>query len=44
MVKPARRQKIEDEVEAEIHEAFTFAEESPFPLPEELLTDVYQGA
>jgi TPP-dependent pyruvate/acetoin dehydrogenase alpha subunit len=44
MLKPAQRRKIEQEVDAEINEAFAFAEESPFPEPHELLTDVYQGA
>jgi TPP-dependent pyruvate/acetoin dehydrogenase alpha subunit len=44
MVSPATRLAIEKEVTVEIEEAFAFAEESPFPLAEELLTDVYQGA
>ena len=34
------RQKIESEVEAEINEAFAFAEASPFPDYPELFTDV----
>jgi TPP-dependent pyruvate/acetoin dehydrogenase alpha subunit len=33
--------KIHQEVEAEIDEAVKFAEESPFPAPEETLEDVY---
>ena len=39
---PAERSRIEKEVEAEIHEAFAHAESSPFPGPEELLTDVFK--
>lgn len=35
------RSKIEGEVEAEIREAFAFAENSPFPEPDELYTDVF---
>jgi TPP-dependent pyruvate/acetoin dehydrogenase alpha subunit len=42
MVEPARRAQIESEVEAEIAEAFAFAEASPFPGPEELLTDAFK--
>jgi len=38
------RKGIESEVEAEIAEAFAFAEQSPFPPPEELYLDVYGGA
>ena len=34
-------EKIHQEVEAEINEAVKFAEESPFPAPEETLEDVY---
>ena len=37
----ARRGQIEVEVEAEIHEAFAFAEDSPFPDKDELYTDVF---
>ena len=44
LVKPAERERIEDEVAAEIKEAFAFAEASPFPEPEELYTDVFQEA
>lgn len=36
------RQRIEKEVEAEIEEAFSFAEESPFPEAHELYTDVFE--
>ncbi len=35
------RQQIEREVELEIEAAFAFAEESPFPEPAELYTDVF---
>jgi TPP-dependent pyruvate/acetoin dehydrogenase alpha subunit len=35
------RRKIEQEVEEEIHDAFTYAECSPFPAAEELYADVY---
>ena len=38
------REKIELEVEAEITEAFRFAEESAFPEPSELYTDVFKEA
>jgi len=38
-----RRQKIESEVEAEIRDAFAFAEQSPFPGPAELYTDVFDA-
>ncbi|HMF19995.1 MAG TPA: thiamine pyrophosphate-dependent dehydrogenase E1 component subunit alpha [Gemmataceae bacterium] len=44
LVKPAERERIEDEVAAEIKEAFAFAEASPFPEPEELYMDVFQEA
>lgn len=43
MISPAEREKIERDVVAEIADAFAFAEASPFPEPEELLTDVYAG-
>ncbi|MGQ0701909.1 MAG: pyruvate dehydrogenase (acetyl-transferring) E1 component subunit alpha [Gemmatimonadales bacterium] len=36
-------QKLDDEVKAEIEDAFRFAEESPDPDPEDLFTDVYAG-
>ncbi|HUY31807.1 MAG TPA: thiamine pyrophosphate-dependent dehydrogenase E1 component subunit alpha [Pirellulales bacterium] len=39
----ARRGQIELEVEAEIIDAFAFAEGSPWPAEEELHTDVFQG-
>ncbi len=39
-----RRREIEREVEAEIEDAFRFAEESPFPEDHELYTDMYKGA
>ncbi|HWA97588.1 MAG TPA: thiamine pyrophosphate-dependent dehydrogenase E1 component subunit alpha [Pirellulales bacterium] len=38
----APRKRIEDEVEAEIADAFRFAEQSPFPDESELYTDMYQ--
>ena len=38
-----RRRQIEEEVEVEIEEAFAFAENSPFPPPEELFTDVVES-
>jgi 2-oxoisovalerate dehydrogenase E1 component len=37
---PVAREKIKRSVEEEIQAAITFAEESPFPDPRELLTDV----
>ena len=37
-----REKEIWDEVEAELKEAVAFAEESPFPEPEEALEDLYQ--
>ncbi len=42
LLPPERRQQIEAEVEAEIKEAFAFAETSPFPDPSELYTDVFK--
>jgi len=42
MLDPVERQGIEAEIEAEIHEAIEFAEESPFPDDGELFTDVYK--
>jgi TPP-dependent pyruvate/acetoin dehydrogenase alpha subunit len=44
LVPPSQRERIEDEVAAEIKEAFAFAEASPFPEPEQLYTDVFQEA
>jgi len=40
---PAQRRRIEMEVEAEIKDAFVFAEQSPFPAAGELYTDVCQA-
>ena len=40
----ARRGQIEVDVEAEIYEAFTFAEESTFPDDGDLYTDVFTEA
>jgi TPP-dependent pyruvate/acetoin dehydrogenase alpha subunit len=42
LVESEDRQKIEDEVEAEIKAAFEFAEASPFPKYPELFTDVFK--
>jgi TPP-dependent pyruvate/acetoin dehydrogenase alpha subunit len=42
-LEPAQRQKIEAEVDAEIREAFAFAEQSPFPEAAELYTDVFEA-
>jgi TPP-dependent pyruvate/acetoin dehydrogenase alpha subunit len=36
--------RIGAEVEAEVADAFRFAEASPFPEPEELHRDVYRSA
>lgn len=41
LLDPDVRQKVEDEVEAEIREAFEFAEQSPFPEHGDLYTDVF---
>lgn len=38
---PARRKAIERDVEAELADAFRFAQESPWPGPDELFTDMY---
>lgn len=38
----ARSKQIEEKVELEIQQAFLFAEESPFPTPEELYQDVFK--
>jgi len=40
---PAQRHKIETEVDAEIREAFAFAERSPFPEAAELYMDVFEA-
>jgi TPP-dependent pyruvate/acetoin dehydrogenase alpha subunit len=42
MIEPRRLSQIQMEVEAEVAAAFAFAEQSPFPQPAELYTDVYQ--
>ena len=42
MLEAEQRTKIEKEVEDEIREAFTFAEESPLPEASELYTDVFK--
>ena len=41
---PTVRAELEQEVEAEIAAAFAFAEASPFPAADELMTDIYQEA
>jgi TPP-dependent pyruvate/acetoin dehydrogenase alpha subunit len=38
----SERRRIEEEVDAEIGDAFAFAEASPFPDAAELMTDVFQ--
>jgi pyruvate dehydrogenase E1 component alpha subunit len=40
----ARWTALEDEVKAEVEDAYKFAEESPDPDPAQLYTDVYAGA
>jgi TPP-dependent pyruvate/acetoin dehydrogenase alpha subunit len=42
LVEPGKRRQIEEAVEAEIREAFAFAEESPFPGCSDLLTDAFK--
>lgn len=42
LLDPDVRQKVEAEIEAEIREAFEFAEQSPFPERENLYTDVFK--
>lgn len=44
LLDPAVRRTTEEAVEAEIGEAFAFAEESPFPADDELYSDVYKEA
>lgn len=44
LVDPAKRKEIEAGVEADVREAFAFAERSPFPERPELYTDVYSEA
>ncbi len=41
-LKPTRRHEIEDEVEREIADAITFAEDSPYPAEEELYKNVFR--
>jgi TPP-dependent pyruvate/acetoin dehydrogenase alpha subunit len=43
MLDDEQRNRIEEEVEAEIQAAFAFAEESPFPEETELFNDVFRG-
>ena len=43
MLPPETAAAIRTEVEAEVADAFAFAEASPFPGPEELHTDVFRG-
>jgi TPP-dependent pyruvate/acetoin dehydrogenase alpha subunit len=40
-LEPGVRKDLEAEIEAEIQEAFAFAEQSPFPADEELFSQVY---
>ncbi len=42
LINPLTRQKIESQIEAAIKKAFQFAEDSPFPNPEELYKDVFK--
>ena len=42
LLEPAVRKQIETQVEAEIKDAFAFAENCPFPEPGELFTDVME--
>jgi TPP-dependent pyruvate/acetoin dehydrogenase alpha subunit len=44
LIEPHLRERITAEVEAEIEQAFEFAERSPFPAEEELYTDMYEEA
>jgi TPP-dependent pyruvate/acetoin dehydrogenase alpha subunit len=44
LVEADRRKQIENDVDAEVREAFAFAEQSPFPEYPELFTDVFKGA
>lgn len=43
LIKPEKRQRIEEEVEKEIAEAFEYAEKSAFPKSSELFTDVFKN-
>ncbi|MEK7517694.1 MAG: thiamine pyrophosphate-dependent dehydrogenase E1 component subunit alpha [Patescibacteria group bacterium] len=42
LIDPKKRQRIENQVEEEIREAFEFAEASPFPKDFELYSDVFK--
>jgi TPP-dependent pyruvate/acetoin dehydrogenase alpha subunit len=42
LVEAGKREQIQREVEAEVAAAFEFAEQSPFPAEEELLTDLFK--
>ncbi len=42
LIPPAAARRIESEAEKEIEEAFEFAENSPFPDEDELLTDLFK--
>jgi TPP-dependent pyruvate/acetoin dehydrogenase alpha subunit len=42
MIAPAERARIESAVEEEIADAFAFAEASPFPAAEELMSDIFK--
>lgn len=42
LLEPMLRQRIESEVEAELREAMTFAEQSPVPDDQELYTEVFK--
>jgi TPP-dependent pyruvate/acetoin dehydrogenase alpha subunit len=44
LVAPAERERVQEEVEEEIAEAFAFAEASPFPQAAELNSDVFKEA
>ncbi len=42
LIQDGRRRQIEEEVEGEVCDAFTFAEQSPIPLAHELFNDVFK--
>lgn len=44
LLDPRTRQKVETEVEGEIRDAFTFAEQSPVPEDRELYTDLFKDS
>jgi len=44
LITESERREIEDEVEAEVREAFDFAEASPFPDDSELFSEVFKEA